>query len=1045
MVCNSSRMVSQNLAVVFTADKSSGAYASAVQSANTGRCSGSSLSSVQQSGQWTEQTGPTNIAGTVSPYVTASVPVASSTYPSITFYPYVSSGGYYNVYMVIPGCDGIGDCAGRSSVDVEVFPTAGGLGWTSTITEQVHADTKSLVYSGWIDPTTSGFSTTISVALAKNPAAPASGDNYVIVAQSVELVLTGVYENGQLVGSTGNGTNSTSTTTSSTNAPKTTAFGVFEYVRSTSYNVSAASSTLSNATETAVTQLGFSLASALNSSNAMTTGSVNTIATYSGTAFVAGNFVSNNNYSNIVMVSSDGKVSSPASQGVDGVVHASVVVNDHIYFGGEFTSTAQSGTTLQRVAQYDPKANTWAALGGGVDGSVLSLSAVPGSSSQILVTGNFSNALDSNNTATRTGGMAVWDASKSAWVSTGGVLGNVSVAASSSASCFLAGRVVGTTSNSVNGIAMLSTDHNGEASISSVTGANLDSVGSGSSSSATSMTAARKRDLQAHRTRSLLTRFATVVRAARPILGLRATAPTIQQQSYDAPAILAGAFWTNSSAKGNPNVTLLGGNFTSGSALSEIEGLAFYTDNQLSSPSHAVTGVVRTVAVIGNDAWVGGSGVNVSEVGSGLVIYDLAEGAWKKGKVAALNPASGSSLVINAIKQRPNSNTTVVAGNFESAGSLTCPALCLWDSSNTQWNQPSSALTSGEIRSMDFADDNSDTLVVAGSFILNGAVSYVASYSFGNSTWRAMPGLPGPALAIAVDDKNAGSIFASGYSASDNTPYLQAWNGQQWSAQNQSLQTGSLVQQLAFVPMVNEHAAVGSIEKDRMLMVSGELYLENIGNASLALYDGSSWYPYLVAQASTGTLGAVSALFWSESSFSFAVHHYLARGLVVLVAIAIATGLILLLILLGLLYAYIRRRIENRHNPPPEVYEKEGSIVSSTHQTVFNSVQAALEQSLAPGVAAGNIAAASSAGPKQKEGSLFGAAAEAPSDSDDEEEGRVTYMRFDFDGPELQPGEMSMKAGQELLVLDDQASREWFYARDPATGREGVVPASYIW
>lgn len=52
-------------------------------------------------------------------------------------------------------------------------------------------------------------------------------------------------------------------------------------------------------------------------------------------------------------------------------------------------------------------------------------------------------------------------------------------------------------------------------------------------------------------------------------------------------------------------------------------------------------------------------------------------------------------------------------------------------------------------------------------------------------------------------------------------------------------------------------------------------------------------------------------------------------------------------------------------------------------------------------------------------------------------------MRYDFDGADLQPGEMAMRAGQRIVVLDDTQSDEWFYARDPVSGREGVVPATY--
>jgi putative methionine-R-sulfoxide reductase with GAF domain len=36
-----------------------------------------------------------------------------------------------------------------------------------------------------------------------------------------------------------------------------------------------------------------------------------------------------------------------------------------------------------------------------------------------------------------------------------------------------------------------------------------------------------------------------------------------------------------------------------------------------------------------------------------------------------------------------------------------------------------------------------------------------------------------------------------------------------------------------------------------------------------------------------------------------------------------------------------------------------------------------------------------------------------------------------------------MKAGQRVVIIDDVQSDEWWFARDPVSGREGVVPATY--
>jgi len=1007
---------------------------------------------VQQSGEWTTGTVDTTIPATTAYYITSKVPTSNPTYPSVTFYPYVSSAGYYDIYIIIPGCSSIGDCAGRSSVDIEVFPVPGGLGWTSTISEQVQEDTKTLVYSGPVDASTGSFTPTVALALAKSPLSVASGKIYISVAEAVELVLTGVTRDGssskssRISGTAGVNGTTTMNPTQITKSSAQVAFGVFEWSTSSTSTINAATSDLSNSTETALSRIGFALDAAYNTSSLPPAWTVNAVAIYGSAIFAAGDFSAPGNYSNIISVDASGQAVPLASQGLNGVVHSAAIIENYLFFGGEFTSTAASGgVALNYLARYDPKGNAWAAVGGGVDGAVFDLIPSSSSTSQLIVVGNFSHVVGTDGSSTQTGGYAIWDTSKSAWSTPEAVYGNVSaVAVPSSSSAvnahmFLAGRVFGVTSNPASGVAMLSTSSDGSATITSLSNVAFGSAGSAPAPSSS----ARRRSLHARQgsyTHNWLSRFTSaIVQRKSPILYPRATtAPTIATLPAPAPAVLTGGFWTNSSASGKPTVTILGGNFTSGSGSSEVQGVAFYSSSSLTGPDPPVQGVVRALQVIGNDVYIGGTGVNVSGVGSGVVVYHLATSSWSTGGIPLLNPAAGANLTVNAIKARSNTDTVVVVGNFATAGSLACAAVCLWDTSKGQWSTPGPGLLSGQVRAVDFADDSYDVLVVAGSFVLSdGSVAYAASYSFTNSTWTALGTLPGPALAITVDDKNGSNVFAAGYATSDASPYLQQWNGQAWTAQNQSLLSGSVVQQLAFVPMSTEHTAVGSIENDRMLMVSGDLYLESSGNVTSALYDGAQWYPYLMASSGNGGLGSASQLFWSSSSFSFHVRHLLARGLVVLVAIAIATGLILLLILIAFIIAYLTRRSERR-NPHMSKFEREGSEISSTHQHVFNNVQAALEQSLIGGSATTAIAAARESAP-----SNYGTAEGAAGSDEEGEDGRESTMRYDFEGPELQPGELSMRAGHRVVVLDDVQSDEWWYARDPVTGREGVIPATY--
>lgn len=168
----------------------------------------------------------------------------------------------------------------------------------------------------------------------------------------------------------------------------------------------------------------------------------------------------------------------------------------------------------------------------------------------------------------------------------------------------------------------------------------------------------------------------------------------------------------------------------------------------------------------------------------------------------------------------------------------------------------------------------------------------VAQYTFSNTSWAAIGSgsLPGPVTAVEVDNGNASSIFAAGRSADGSSSYLSFWNGQSWSnlgmnlscclglSPNSTILTGSSLEgtsnisQLTMVPLQDTHSANGIIESDRMLLVSGALADSSFGSASSALFDGSTFIPYIMSASSTGGPGLVSSLFHSFSSFSFTQH-----------------------------------------------------------------------------------------------------------------------------------------------------------------------------
>lgn len=166
--------------------------------------------------------------------------------------------------------------------------------------------------------------------------------------------------------------------------------------------------------------------------------------------------------------------------------------------------------------------------------------------------------------------------------------------------------------------------------------------------------------------------------------------------------------------------------------------------------------------------------------------------------------------------------------------------------------------------------NNADTLLAAGQFNLNSDTSYLAQWHFSNSTWTSIgdaSAIPGPATAVTSDNGEADKIYVAGQSA-DGSAYLLYYNGTAWTdLNNGTLASGTVVQQLVFVPISSRHPSNDIMETNRMLLVSGDLRVKGT-NASAALFDGAAWYPYLVSTSSTGSPGVISQLFYSVTNFN---------------------------------------------------------------------------------------------------------------------------------------------------------------------------------
>ena len=681
---------------------SSGAFASAVDTQNSKSCYAPVASNSTFTGTWTSQQASTNIAGTVQTVLVSNIPVGTSQAngPTFTWMPYVSASGQYDINLLVPGCNEFQDCDLRTSVEVTVFPGGGQEPWVTTVSQRNTQDTVTNIYSGVVVPSSPSFVATITMTLAQNPEGSGSGGLYRIVADRVQLVLRSPDING----------------TSPNGAGSKTGFGFLEWPLSANSVSNISAGILPNTTQTPLDIAGFDLFNALGgSTNLLSSGAfVNTVIQHpSGTLFLAGRFNltsgTASGASNIVAFGG-GALHVLSNNGLNGNVSALLLVGNRLYVGGHFTDTTTGSTNgaLSGVAVYDVVQDQWTALGGGVDGTVSGLGYTAG---RVQVVGNFTRVRNvrGDTEGPRVPGLASWAVETGGWTSSGGFLvGSLDVIVNGTQNKniqdiqYIAGHISSSLRYGANGFALLATGEVGGLPEVTAFNTTLDPVDSTSSpSSKRSTTAAQRRSFMSSVTlEHLLKRQQSSTPSQTP------------SQSGDSPAVYAGAFWTNGTSK--QQMVILGGNFSL-PALGGASGLAAYdieTGALSALPGSTVVGVVHTLLVNGDTLYVGGQftiqGTNLN----GFSIYDLVGGRWASNGLQPLLTSTGTVSVRSLSLSEARSDTLVVAGFFESAGSFPCRTVCALNVNTKQWTTLGNGLGGGQVSTIVLAgvrSNRSDT------------------------------------------------------------------------------------------------------------------------------------------------------------------------------------------------------------------------------------------------------------------------------------------------------------------------------------------------
>lgn len=633
---------------------------------------------------------------------------------------------------------------------------------------------------------------------------------------------------------------------------------------------------------------------------------VNALVTIGDTIYAGGKF-SDDIFENI-MAFSDNQSQSLPNSGLNAPVSSLYSFDNLLYVGGNFTNTSTSSVDgLNNIAAYSPSEDKWIALGQGVNGQVNAVVPlkinVTSSTPEVTISfsGDFTEilAFDDNDTVDASG-FAIWVPSQKNW------LQNIDGAESAFSGQLTAYANISGSSPLLAG----SLDSEGMAASGAVS---LTGSSSGQSLSELPIT------ISASDTSSSLSKRAST-------------------SSSDVNGVVTGTYYSN----GGRNVTVLAGHFSA----TATNGSTIYNILFLNgSNNDAVTGfadgpnsnsTIYSLAVHTDTLFVGGSitgTVSGSDI-NGLILYDLLRARFVTTQPPSL---SGDNVVVNAISVRPSSTQIFVGGDFSSAGSLGCSTVCMFDTSSGQWSNPGTGI-GGVATAFTWASDR--TLIVGGNLTVNGNDTAVASYDAKKQTWSSSTSLssvPGPVTAMTPGTDDASVLWISG-TATNGSTYLININDDKLRAVGDVFGSSTDIRGLQVFEVSENHKSTDFLQDGQVLLVTGQLDLPDFGNASAALFNGTTFEPFVLTSTSDGGAGSLSQLISSKTASLKGSGGGHSKGIVILVSLCAALGVLFLIILIGFIIDRVQRRRQGYSAIPASYTDKQSNLGRVPPEHLFQNL-----------------------------------------------------------------------------------------------------------
>ncbi|KIY00380.1 uncharacterized protein Z520_04065 [Fonsecaea multimorphosa CBS 102226] len=622
------------------------------------------------------------------------------------------------------------------------------------------------------------------------------------------------------------------------------------------------------------------------------------LATRDNTIYAAGRF-SDDVFENIMAFHNNSPSSLPDG-GLNAAVNDMYSLDDFLYVGGNFTNTAQGNVDgLSNVAAYQYSKDAWVPLGAGLDGPVeavepmqLNISQSGGPETVIAFSGSFTRILASgSNSVSRVGGLAIWVPSKSGWLANLDVpkealAGQLYAATFLPNQTWLGAGTLNSLGMAISGAAGLQSQSGGQVALSRLP---VDITPS---------------DVQSSTTKRAV------------------------QVTQNVTGVTTGLYYTGN----GQNVTIMGGHFTAtatgGSIIENLMFLNGSNNNRVSGPPAGMdaSSTVLALGLSENILFAGGtiSGRVENTDINGLVLYDMSAAAYR-----AIQPASlqgDNNVAVNAIAPRSGTTAVYVGGSFDrTSQDLSCPVVCMYDTSTSQWNTVGTGLQ-GTVSSL-FWRTGSD-LLAAGDLKVQGNQTSLANYNTGSQTWSVydIAGIPGPVTAFCPATTDANQMWVAG-TANNGSTFLVEIDGINVRPVADAFDGGTTIRGLQIMPLTKDHGSTPYLDNDYALLVTGQLKITGFGNAAAALFNGTHMEPFVLASTADGSPGSIAQVFSSHTNVLRSSEGGHSLGIVILVALCAALGTIFLIILIGIILNYIQRKRAGYKSVPSVPYTDKHSNI----------------------------------------------------------------------------------------------------------------------